>query len=94
MTIEVLMVAFMNSESWELTLKTGIMHYLSRSRGKLWKKGETSGNIQEVKELRIDCDEDCVLAKVRQIGDVACHTGNRSCFYRVVEGDAVREQQR
>jgi phosphoribosyl-AMP cyclohydrolase len=89
-TGEVLMVAFMNKESWELTLKTGIMHYWSRSRSKLWKKGESSGNIQEVKELRIDCDEDCVLAKVRQIGDAACHTGFRSCFYRVVEGGTMR----
>ncbi len=89
-TGEVLMVAFMNKESWELTLKTGIMHYWSRSRSKLWKKGESSGNIQEVKELRIDCDEDCVLAKVRQIGDAACHTGFRSCFYRVVEGGTLR----
>ena len=90
-TGEILMVAFMNKESWELTLKTGIMHYWSRSRSKLWKKGESSGNIQEVKELRIDCDEDCVLAKVRQIGDAACHTGYRSCFYRVVEGGTLRE---
>jgi phosphoribosyl-AMP cyclohydrolase len=89
-TGEVLMVAFMNKESWELTLKTGIMHYWSRSRSKLWKKGESSGNIQEVKELRIDCDEDCVLAKVRQIGDAACHTGYRSCFYRVVEAGGIR----
>ena len=89
-TGEVLMVAFMNKESWDLTLKTGIMHYWSRSRNKLWKKGESSGNIQEVKELRIDCDEDCVLAKVRQIGDAACHTGYRSCFYRIVEGGTIR----
>ncbi len=89
-TGEVLMVAFMNEESWQLTVKTGIMHYWSRSRGKLWKKGESSGNVQEVKELRIDCDEDCVLAKVRQIGDAACHTGYRSCFYRVVEGGEAR----
>ena len=89
-TGEVLMVAFMNSESWELTIKTGIMHYWSRSRSKLWKKGESSGNIQEVKELRIDCDEDCVLAKVRQIGDAACHTGYRSCFYQVVESGTTR----
>jgi phosphoribosyl-AMP cyclohydrolase len=89
-TGEVLMVAYMNAESWELTQKTGIMHYWSRSRGKLWKKGESSGNLQEVKELRVDCDEDCVLAKVRQIGDAACHTGYRSCFHRVVEGGAVR----
>lgn len=89
-TGEVLMVAYMNAESWELTQKTGIMHYWSRSRGKLWKKGESSGNLQEVKELRIDCDEDCVLAKVRQIGEAACHTGYRSCFHRVVEGGTTR----
>jgi phosphoribosyl-AMP cyclohydrolase len=89
-TGEVLMVAFMNEESWQLTLKTGIMHYWSRSRGKLWKKGESSGNVQEVKELRIDCDEDCVLAKVNQVGDAACHTGHRSCFYRVVENGTTR----
>jgi phosphoribosyl-AMP cyclohydrolase len=89
-TGEILMVAFMNSESWELTVKTGIMHYWSRSRTTLWKKGESSGNIQEVKELRIDCDDDCVLAKVRQVGDAACHTGYRSCFYRIVEGGATR----
>ena len=89
-TGEILMVAFMNKESWELTLQTGIMHYWSRSRSKLWKKGESSGNIQEVKELRIDCDADCVLAKVRQIGDAACHTGYRSCFYQVVEGGTLR----
>ena len=89
-TGEVLMVAFMNRESWELTQATGIMHYWSRSRGKLWKKGESSGNVQEVKELRIDCDSDCVLARVRQIGDAACHTGYRSCFYRVVEEGAER----
>ena len=87
---EVLMVAFMNKEAWQLTLRTGIMHYWSRSRGALWKKGETSGNIQEVKELRLYCDSDCILAKVRQVGDAACHTGYRSCFFRVVEGEATR----
>lgn len=87
---EVLMVAFVNEESWRLTLETGIMHYWSRSRHKLWKKGESSGNVQEVKELRIDCDSDCVLAKVKQVGDAACHTGYRSCFHHVVEKDALR----
>jgi phosphoribosyl-AMP cyclohydrolase len=84
-TGEVLMVAFMNKESWELTVSTGIMHYWSRSRSKLWKKGESSGNVQRIRELRVDCDEDCVLAKVDQVGDAACHTGYRSCFYRVVK---------
>ncbi len=87
---EVLMVAFMNAEAWQLTQETGIMHYWSRSRNKLWKKGESSGNVQEVKELRIDCDADCVLARVRQIGDAACHTGYRSCFFRVVEKGGER----
>lgn len=85
-TGEVLMMAFINRESWELTLKTGIVHYWSRSRSKLWKKGESSGNLQEVKEIRIDCDDDCVLLKVNQIGGAACHTGYRSCFFRKVEG--------
>jgi phosphoribosyl-AMP cyclohydrolase len=89
-TGEVLMVAFMNPEAWEKTLATGIMHYWSRSRGKLWKKGESSGNVQQVRELRIDCDADCVLARVRQIGEAACHTGYRSCFYQVVEGTTTR----
>jgi phosphoribosyl-AMP cyclohydrolase len=89
-TGEVLMVAFMNAEAWELTRSTGIMHYWSRSRGKLWKKGESSGNVQQVRELRIDCDADCVLAKVRQVGEAACHTGYRSCFFSVVEGDGTR----
>ncbi len=89
-TGEILMVAYMNKESWELTQKTGIMPYWSRSRKSLWKKGESSGNVQEVKELRIDCDADCVLAKVHQVGDAACHTGYRSCFYRVVENGTER----
>ena len=88
-TGEILMVAFMNEEAFELTLKTGIVHYWSRSRKTLWKKGESSGNVQQVKEIRIDCDNDCVLLKINQIGDAACHTGYRSCFYRVVEGDVL-----
>ncbi|HPD06154.1 MAG TPA: phosphoribosyl-AMP cyclohydrolase [Spirochaetota bacterium] len=88
-TGEILMVAFMNEEAFELTLKTGIVHYWSRSRKTLWKKGESSGNVQQVKEIRIDCDNDCVLLKINQIGDAACHTGYRSCFYRVVEGDGL-----
>ncbi len=89
-TGEVLMVAFMNREAWELTVRTGIVHYWSRSRGKLWKKGESSGNVQEVRELRLDCDADCVLAKVHQRGGAACHTGYRSCFYTVVENGTTR----
>jgi phosphoribosyl-AMP cyclohydrolase len=84
-TGEVLMMAFMNKVSWELTLKTGYVHYWSRSRNRLWKKGEVSGNFQEVREIRIDCDNDCVLIKVHQIGGAACHRGFRSCFYRIVK---------
>ena len=84
-TNEILMQAFMNKEAWELTVKTGIAHYYSRSRDTLWKKGETSGNIQLVKEIRVDCDEDCVLLKIIQKGGSACHTGYRSCFYRLVK---------
>ena len=88
---EVLRMAFVNRESWELTLSTGIVHYWSRSRNKLWKKGESSGNVQKVMEIRVDCDNDCVLLKIDQIGEAACHTGFRSCFYRVVKGDSLVE---
>jgi phosphoribosyl-AMP cyclohydrolase len=92
---EVLMMAYMNQEAWQRTLATGIAHYWSRSRNKLWKKGESSGNVQEVREIRIDCDEDCVLLKVRQVGGAACHTGYRSCFYRRVQGqDLITEGER
>ena len=86
---EVLMLAYLNPESWALTLSTGVAHYWSRSRGQLWKKGEQSGNIQEVREVRVDCDQDTVLLKVRQVGDAACHTGYRSCFHRRLEGDGL-----
>ena len=86
----ILMQAYMNREAWEKTVDTGIAHYWSRSRNKLWKKGESSGNVQEVIEIRVDCDSDCVLLKVRQIGDAACHTGFQSCFYRYVkDGELV-----
>jgi phosphoribosyl-AMP cyclohydrolase len=88
---EVLMQAYMNREAWERTLATGLAHYWSRSRGVLWKKGETSGNIQEVREIRVDCDNDCVLLKVFQHGAAACHTGHRSCFYRKVEDGVLTE---
>ena len=80
-----LMVANMNAEALALTLETGIAHYWSRSRGSLWKKGETSGNLQEVVELRTDCDQDAVWLRVKVAGhDATCHTGRRSCFYRTV----------
>jgi len=88
-TNEVLMMAFMNIESWELTVKTGYVHYWSRSRNCLWKKGESSGNLQEVKEIRVDCDSDCILIKINQIGGAACHTGYRSCFYKKVKDDKI-----
>jgi phosphoribosyl-AMP cyclohydrolase len=85
-TGEVLMLAWMNAEALALTLDTGAAHYFSRSRQSLWKKGETSGQIQTVVEVRVDCDQDAVLLKVRPQGDGgACHVGYRSCFYRVVE---------
>ncbi len=83
-TGEVLMMAYANRDSWKLTMETGIVHYWSRSRNKLWKKGETSGNVQEIREIRVDCDNDCVLIKIKQVGKAACHTGHVSCFYRVV----------
>ncbi len=79
-TNEVLMLAYMNEEALELTQKTGYAHYYSRSRNKLWKKGESSGHTQEVKEMLIDCDNDTILLKVKQNG-VACHTGRKSCFF-------------
>jgi phosphoribosyl-AMP cyclohydrolase len=83
---EVLMLAHMNAEAIDKTLSTGVMHYWSRSRQKLWRKGETSGQVQTVVELRVDCDQDALLARVKVGGDGgACHTGRRSCFYRRVE---------
>ena len=89
-TGDVLMMAFTNKEAWNLTLETGIVHYWSRSRNKLWKKGESSGNMQEVKEIRVDCDNDCVLIKVNQVGNAACHTGFRSCFYRIIDNNELK----
>jgi phosphoribosyl-AMP cyclohydrolase len=88
-TGEVLMFAFMNKLSWQKTLETGKATYWSRTRQKLWVKGETSGNVQTVKEIRIDCDDDTVLLKVEQVGGAACHTGHQSCFYKKVENNNV-----
>lgn len=83
---ELLMVAHMNAEALALTIKTETAHYFSRSRAKIWKKGETSGNLQTVKEIRTDCDQDAIWLKVEVAGhDATCHTGRRSCFYRTVE---------
>ncbi len=88
-TGEVLMVAYMNREAFEETLKTGLAHYWSRSRGELWQKGATSGNVQQVKSVKVDCDADTVLLQVTQEGG-ACHEGYRSCFFREVDGDDLR----
>ena len=81
-----LMVAFMNELAVRRTLETGEVHYWSRSRGKLWRKGEESGNTQDLKTIYIDCDGDCVVLRVEQKGGAACHTGKRSCFFRRLEG--------
>jgi phosphoribosyl-AMP cyclohydrolase len=86
-TGEVLMLAYMNPEAWKKTLETGKVHYFSRSRGKIWLKGESSGHVQLVKEIYLDCDLDTVLIKVEQVGGAACHKGYKSCFYRRLEGD-------
>jgi len=86
-TGEVLMLAYVNEESWNETLKSGCATYWSRSRNKLWKKGESSGNVQKIKEILVDCDNDTLVFKVDQIGGAACHTGHRTCFYRkLVDG--------
>lgn len=82
---EVLMLAWMNREALELTVREGRAVYWSRSRGALWRKGESSGHVQQVHELRLDCDADTVLLKVEQLGGIACHTGRRSCFYQRLE---------
>jgi phosphoribosyl-AMP cyclohydrolase len=88
-TGDVLMLAFMNRKAWEETLKTGRATYYSRTRDTLWVKGLTSGNIQNVKEIRVDCDNDTVLLKVEQVGGAACHTGYASCFYQQVKDGAL-----
>ena len=86
---EVLMLAFMNRQAWEATLKTGKSTYYSRSRNQLWVKGETSGNVQLVTEIRVDCDNDTVLLKVEQVGGAACHKGYKSCFFKKVENNTL-----
>ena len=86
-TGEVLMLAYINEESWKETLRTGHGVYWSRSRSKLWHKGEESGNVQIVKEILVDCDADTVIFKVEQVGGAACHEGYHTCFFRKVAGD-------
>jgi len=90
-TREVLMMAYANEEAVRLTQKTGFAHYYSRSRKKLWKKGEESGHFQRVKRILADCDEDCLIYEVEQTG-AACHTGYRTCFYRTLEGEITGEK--
>ena len=89
-TGEVLMMAYMNEASFNETLRSGKATYWSRSRQELWKKGETSGHLQEIKEIRVDCDNDTVLLKVNQIGGAACHKGYKSCFYSKVENNELK----
>ncbi len=84
-TGDVLMLAYMNKTAWEETLRTGRVCYYSRSRNKLWRKGEESGNVQEVKGIYFDCDADTLLIRVNQIGGAACHEGYRSCFFRKID---------
>ena len=95
-TKDVLMLAYINELSWQKTIETGKAHYWSRSRQSLWLKGESSGHIQKIHDILVDCDDDTVVFVVEQIGDAACHTGHRSCFYRrlidkelVVEGEKI-----
>jgi len=86
---EILMLAYINPEAWRKTLETRQAHYWSRSRNKLWLKGESSGHIQLIHEILVDCDDDTVVYKVEQLGGAACHTGHRSCFFRRVEGGQI-----
>ena len=86
---EILMLAYINPESWEKTLETGKAHYWSRSRNTLWLKGESSGHVQLIREILVDCDDDTVIFKVKQLGGAACHTGHRSCFFRRLEGGEI-----
>jgi phosphoribosyl-AMP cyclohydrolase len=85
----VLMLAYVNKEAWEKTLETGKAHYWSRSRNKLWLKGESSGNVQLIEDILVDCDQDTIIYKVEQKGGAACHKGYPSCFYRKVQGKEV-----
>jgi len=88
---EVLMLAYVNEEAWRKTLETGEAHFFSRSRNKLWHKGGTSGHVQRIVSVRLDCDHDTLLYRVEQIGGAACHTGYRSCFYRELKNGVVTE---
>ena len=89
-TGQVLMLAWMNQESFDETVRTGRAVYWSRSRGKLWRKGEESGHVQEVREILVDCDADTILLKVNQVGGAACHEGYASCFFRKLDGGELK----
>jgi phosphoribosyl-AMP cyclohydrolase len=89
---EILMMAYMNKQSLQMTIESGYTHFWSRSRKKFWKKGETSGHVQIVKEILIDCDKDTLLIKVEQLGPGACHTGHRTCFYTNIQSKEVSEK--
>ncbi len=89
-TGEVLMLAYMNQASFNETLASGKATYFSRSRQSLWKKGETSGHVQQVKEIRVDCDHDTILLKVEQVGGAACHKGYKSCFFKRIENNELK----
>ena len=91
---EVLMLAYISPESWAETLASGYATYFSRSRNKLWKKGESSGHLQKIHSILVDCDLDTVVFKVEQLGPGACHTGHRSCFYRRVDGENLTEVEK
>jgi phosphoribosyl-AMP cyclohydrolase len=94
-TNEVLMLAYINKLAWEKTLETGKAHYWSRSRKSLWLKGETSGHVQKIHKILVDCDDDTVVYQVEQLGGAACHTGHRSCFYRQLEdGELVTREKK
>ncbi len=84
------MLAYVNEEAFKKTIKTGKAHYWSRSRKSLWLKGESSGNVQEIKEILVDCDADTIIYKVKQNGDAACHLGYDSCFFRKVDGNSLK----
>ena len=92
-TNEILMMAYINEESWQETLKSGYATYYSRSRQQLWKKGESSGHLQVIKDILVDCDLDTVVFKIEQLGPGACHTGHRSCFYRKVTENGLVETE-
>ena len=83
------MLAYINELAWEKTLETGKAHYWSRSRNQLWLKGESSGHVQIIHQILVDCDDDTVVYKVEQLGKAACHTGHRTCFYRRIDGEKL-----